>query len=360
MDATAAARTRHRERSGNETRRRRRRADLRRRRADLGARRADLHRRTAFFVGGDIFGGMEKHQAFLHMMSRKKDLEKSGEGTSSSKMVTHKSPSTHATTTLKASDSEKPSFASTKPPSTNAPRDDSKKKIPRDKPVPSNKKRKITGPLLSGPLDPHALNMAYELTARANICMNYAAGSTKSLLAEELDTVRQELESSKKANVELSLRLEDALKVAEDGRVKATTALTQAQDDLRKLRRSNDDLKLELQQSASQYQALVKEKDALLSDRDKLAAENLSLGDEIYNELLIDFEQGIAQCHYFFKTPLNYAGFDIMKVLVDDKLVTLSIPEITNTDAPTESPPLTDQVVTKDTLNASAARNTAA
>lgn len=55
-----------------------------------------------------------------------------------------------------------------------------------------------------------ALDMAYELNAWASICMNYAADSTKSLLAEELDTVRQDLDAVEKKNTELSCCPEEA------------------------------------------------------------------------------------------------------------------------------------------------------
>ncbi|KOM47838.1 hypothetical protein LR48_Vigan07g154200 [Vigna angularis] len=301
----------------------------------------------------DIFGRMEKHQAFMHMMARKKDLEKSGEGTSSpSKIVTHKTLFQGVNSTLKISNTEKPSPAPTKPSSAGIPKGDVKRKLSHDKSLPLNKKKKITGPLLSRPLDPlvhvaerlqynlkqmspdEALDMAYELTARASICMNYVAGSAKCLLVEELDT---------------------------DSRVKATIALTQAQDDLHQLKRTNDDLKLDLQKDTSQNQALIKEKDALVAARDKLAAENLSLGDEICNERLTSFEQGIAQCHYFFKTPLNHAGFDVMKVLVDGQLVPMSILDANDPTATTDAPLSTSQAGIEEALNVtSATENTAA
>ncbi|KOM27495.1 hypothetical protein LR48_Vigan431s000900 [Vigna angularis] len=241
----------------------------------------------------DIFGGMEKHQAFLRMMARKKDLEKPGEGTSPYEIVTQKSPSPHVNRALKILDIEKPSPVLAKPSNAGVPKDDTKRKLPRDKPIPSNKKRKIPSPLLFGPLEPHvqvaeriqfnltpeekipfkqmlpseALDMAYALTTRASICMNYDAGSIKSLLAEELDTVRQELETS--------LR------------------------------------------------------DSLPSTRDKLAAEYLSLGDEICNERLTNFEQGIT--------------------------ITLSNPKVTNTEAPAEATPSSYQATAEETLNAASA-----
>ncbi|BAU01527.1 hypothetical protein VIGAN_11078000 [Vigna angularis var. angularis] len=299
----------------------------------------------------DIFGGMEKHQAFMRMMARKKNLEKSGEGTSSpSWIVAHKTPTQSMNPALQISDTEKPLSAPVKASSVNAPANDSKKKLPRDKGTPMNKKRKITGPVLFGPLDPlihvaerlqynptpeekipfkrmspgEASDMAYELIARASVCMNYAAGSTKSLLTEELDTVRQDLEASQKKNAELTRHLEEIMKIAEDNRAKVASALTQAQDDLRQLKRTSDDLKLDFQKATSQNQALMKERDALVAVRDKLTTENLSLGDDICNERLTGFEQGIAQCRYFFGTPLSHDGFDIMKIVVNGQLLSLS------------------------------------
>lgn len=91
-------------------------------------------------------------------------------------------------------------------------------------------------------------------------------------------------------------------------------------------------MKLDLQKVSSEYKNLIKDRDSLITTRDKLAFENESLGNEVCNERLIGFEQGIAQCHYFFNTPLNYAEFDIMKVFVDNELVTLSIPEVANAE----------------------------
>lgn len=53
---------------------------------------------------------MEKHQAFMQMMARKKDLGKAGEGTSSpSKTTSHSEHSRNVNSTLKISDSQTPS-----------------------------------------------------------------------------------------------------------------------------------------------------------------------------------------------------------------------------------------------------------
>lgn len=49
-----------------------------------------------------------------------------------------------------------------------------------------------------------ALDMAYELNVRSNLCMAFAAGSAKSLIAEELEIATQDLENSQKGNKDLA------------------------------------------------------------------------------------------------------------------------------------------------------------
>ncbi|KOM37786.1 hypothetical protein LR48_Vigan03g116800 [Vigna angularis] len=96
--------------------------------------------------------------------------------------------------------------------------------------------------------------------------------------------------------------------------------------------RSNEDLRLDLQRATGKNKDLVKERDALLSER--LTIENNFLGDEICNEHLLGFEKGISEYHYFFKVPLDQPGYDIMKTLVDRQLVTMSLPAETEVTAP--------------------------
>lgn len=55
-----------------------------------------------------------------------------------------------------------------------------------------------------------ALDMAYEMNILSNLCMAYAAGPAKSFTAEELETTRQDLENSQKANEDLARHLEEA------------------------------------------------------------------------------------------------------------------------------------------------------
>lgn len=108
-----------------------------------------------------------------------------------------------------------------------------------------------------------AWDMAYELNVWSNICMAYVAGTTKSLMAKELETVWKDLEASLKANEDLTLHLIEALKKAEDDQEKAAAALTKAQNDGRFLQRSNDDLRLDLQRATRTNKDLVKEREAL-------------------------------------------------------------------------------------------------
>lgn len=79
--------------------------------------------------------------------------------------------------------------------------------------------------------------------------------------------------------------------------MKAATALKNAQDEVTQLKQSIDTLKLDLQKASNQNKELIKEKDSLQVDRDKLVVENLTLGDEVCDESQRGFEQGIAQCH---------------------------------------------------------------
>lgn len=51
---------------------------------------------------------------------------------------------------------------------------------------------------------------------------------------------------------------------------------------------------LDLQKATTQNKDLVKERDSLAANREKLVAENKYLGEEICNERLHGFEQGIA------------------------------------------------------------------
>lgn len=122
-----------------------------------------------------------------------------------------------------------------KPTVTIAAKPKGKRKQSLEKTLSHPKKRKMSGPLLAGPLDPNVhvadrlqfnlnaeekkpfkemtpselLNMAYELIARASICMNYFVGTTKPLLVSELETAQQDLEKAQKENTTLTTRIEE-------------------------------------------------------------------------------------------------------------------------------------------------------
>lgn len=167
-----------------------------------------------------------------------------------------------------------------------------------------------------------SLDMAYELMARASVCLNYSAGATKPL--SELEIAKKDLEAAKKEISTLTERLEKANKLAEDDRVKVVATLLESQNEVKHLQQSVDSLTLDLQQSSVQTKQITEERDVALADQDKVIADYSTLEDEFCEERQRGFQQGIAQCHYFFQTPLEREGFSIMKVLVDDQLVDLS------------------------------------
>lgn len=170
-----------------------------------------------------------------------------------------------------------------------------------------------------------SLNMAYELIAQASVCLNYTVGTTKPLLVTELENAQKELAALKEKNDTLSHRLEELTKSAEDEKTKATTALQESKNQVAALKRSNDTLTLDLQKANTNNTQLVKEKETMTAERDKLLLENASLEDQVCEEQKLGFEQGIAQCHCIFNTPLQHPEFDIMKVFVDSRLVKLSV-----------------------------------
>lgn len=118
-----------------------------------------------------------------------------------------------------------------------------------------------------------------------------------------------------------------------------------------------DNLQLDLLKVTAQHDKVSKERDAMEVERDKLVAENASLGDEICAERQLGFDQGVAQCHYFFQTPLTHPDFDIMKIYMDGKLVDLSsqlapapdpLVNATAPDGNALSPPAEPQVASND------------
>lgn len=180
------------------------------------------------------------------------------------------------------------------------------------------------------------LDMAYELLARASICLNYSVGTTKPLLVSELENANKSLATAKKEISILTERLEKANKLAEDDRVKAAATLLESKNEVKRLQQFVDSLTLSLQQSSSQVKQITEERDFALADRDRLTSEYSALEDEICEERQRGFEQGIAQCHYFFQTPLEHDGFNIMKIFVDGQLVDISAPPPSRVESNTD------------------------
>lgn len=169
-----------------------------------------------------------------------------------------------------------------------------------------------------------SLNMAYELIARASVCLNYTAGTTKPLLVAKLEAAMKSLEDTKKENTALALRIEELTKAAEDDRVVVNEKLKQSQKDAASLRLSVDTLQLDLQKATAKQEELLKEKNSALTERDNLIAEKSALEDQVCQQRELGFQQGIGKCHYYFQTPLDHPDFDIMKVYSNGELIDLS------------------------------------
>ncbi|XP_022642122.1 uncharacterized protein LOC111242562 [Vigna radiata var. radiata] len=286
---------------------------------------------------------MEKHQAFARALARKN--QRSGH-------VTIPSSSTAIPTSfappppLSASktDDSKPIVISS------APKTKGRKRSAQEKTPSPTKRKRNSDALLTGPLDPNihvsdrlefnltpeerepfkkltpskASDMAYELLSRAGICLNYDVGTTKPLLVSELEISNKKLEKPQEDVALLTEGLEKANKKAEDDRAKAAASLLKSQNEVKRLQQSVDSLSLSLQQSSNQIKQLTSKKAATIADRDKSLVDFATLEDELCEERQRGFEQGIAQCHYFFKCPLQHEGFHIMKILVDGQLVDIS------------------------------------
>lgn len=220
---------------------------------------------------------MERHQAFLRMMAWKKSLGKVDEGTSSPAKLASGSGDTPSHTVdpaLKVSDTTVPP-TDTKPKDLDVLKNKAKRKSAHEKTPSPPKKRKTNTPLLTSVLDPNvhvsdrlqfnlnveekksfkgmspseSLNMAYELIARASVCLNYTTGTTRPLLVVELENAQKELKKVKKDNTALTTRIEEITKAEEDERVKADNKLKKAQGEISSLQQSVDNLKLSLPRS---------------------------------------------------------------------------------------------------------------
>lgn len=195
---------------------------------------------------------MEKHQAFARALARKN--KRSGDTTlPSSNTIAHS-----INVALKIHDlSDDPKPVVPAP----VTKTKGKRKQPYEKTPSPSKKRRNLGLLLSGPPDPNVhvsdcpqfnlspkerepfktmtpteyLDMAYELLARASICLNYSVRTTKPLLVSELENANKSLATAKKEISILTERLEKANKLAEDDRVKAAATLLESKNEVKRL-----------------------------------------------------------------------------------------------------------------------------
>ncbi|KOM40972.1 hypothetical protein LR48_Vigan04g117000 [Vigna angularis] len=135
--------------------------------------------------------------------------------------------------------------------------------------------------LVSGMTEEEASNMSLELTARATLCQAYAAHKKASASAE-LQALQAKLESSVKANQDLTLRLAETEWMAEEDKKKASTLLAEGQVKL--------------------------------------------LGDEVVNEHVLGFDKAVAQCHLLFQVPTDDPRLDVSMMVVDEKLVPIHVP----------------------------------
>ncbi|XP_022632808.1 uncharacterized protein LOC111240951 [Vigna radiata var. radiata] len=317
---------------------------------------------------------MEQHELFARLMACKKKLAKATEGTSSPIPSTGSSaivPPSSMNPTLTLTDT-KETGTKVRPADPEVPKNKTKRKT-QEKSHSPPKRRKTSTPLLTGPLDRNvhvvdrlqfnlnaeekkpfkgmtpseSLNMAYELIARASVCLNYTARMNKPMLVTELETTMKSLEETKKENTALALRIDELTKAAKNDRVKADNKLKESRKETVALKLSVDTLKLELQKATTKQEKLIKEKNVALTERDGLATEKATLEDQVCQERELGFNQGIAQCHYFFKTPLEHPNFDIMKVCLDGKLVDLADQIATTPEGVVVIPTAPQDILTK-------------
>ncbi|KAG2402507.1 uncharacterized protein HKW66_Vig0237040 [Vigna angularis] len=179
--------------------------------------------------------------------------------------------------------------------------------------------------LVSGMTEEEASNMSMELTARAALCQAYAAHKKASASAE-LQALQAKLESSIKANQDLTLQLAETERMAEEDKKKASTLLAEGRASQRRTQRSLDDAQLDLQKAIASNTTLMAERDSLLDRVTKLEAEVKLLGDEVVNEHVLDFDKALAQCHLLFQVPTDDPRLDVSMMVVDNQLVPISVP----------------------------------
>ncbi|XP_017422236.1 uncharacterized protein LOC108331807 [Vigna angularis] len=186
--------------------------------------------------------------------------------------------------------------------------------------------------LVSGMTEEEASNMAMELATRSTMCLAYAAQKRASA-STEFQVLQEKFDAAVKSNQDLTLRLAETERMAEEDKKKASTLLAEARATQRRMQRSLDDAKLDLQKATASNTKLMAERDGLLADQDslqdrltKLEADNKFLGDEVMNEHLLGFEKALAQCNLLFQVPTDDPRLDVSMMVVDEKLVPIHVP----------------------------------
>ncbi|KOM35252.1 hypothetical protein LR48_Vigan02g140200 [Vigna angularis] len=185
--------------------------------------------------------------------------------------------------------------------------------------------------LVKGMTEDEVSNMAMELAARSTMCLAYAAQKRASA-SIELQSLQEKYDAAVKSNQELTLRLTETKRIADEDKKKANTLLAEARSTQHRMQRSYDDLKLDLQNATTKNKELVIERDGLLANRDslrdrvlKLEADNKFLGDEVVNDHLLGFEKALAQCNILFQVPTKDPRLDVSMMVVDGKLVPIHV-----------------------------------
>ncbi|KOM31953.1 hypothetical protein LR48_Vigan01g150900 [Vigna angularis] len=134
--------------------------------------------------------------------------------------------------------------------------------------------------LVSGMTEEEASNMSLELTTQLALCQTYAA-QKKASASAELQALQAKFDSTFKANQDLTLRLAETERMAEEDKKKTSTLLAEARATQHRMQRSLDDAKLDLQKATSSNATLTAERDSLRDQVTKLEAEVKLLGDEV-------------------------------------------------------------------------------
>ncbi|KOM38098.1 hypothetical protein LR48_Vigan03g148000 [Vigna angularis] len=161
--------------------------------------------------------------------------------------------------------------------------------------------------LVNGMTEEEASDMAIELAARSTMCLAYATQKRASA-STDLQALREKFDVAIKSNEDLTLRLAETERMAEEDKKKANTLLAEA----RATQRQRD--------------SLLAERDSLQDRVTKLEADNKLPGDEVVNEHLLGFDKVFAQCNLLFQVPTNDPRLDVRMMVMDDKLVPIHVP----------------------------------